>query len=89
MVEEVNTVITPGESIDVLVTEIGIAINPLRQDLMEIYKNGDIPVFTIEELKEKALSIVGIPEKIQYEDDVVALVEYRDGSIIDVVRKVK
>ncbi|WP_040213995.1 citrate lyase subunit alpha [Clostridium polynesiense] len=89
VVEEVNTVITPGESIDVLVTEIGIAINPLRQDLMEIYKNGDIPVFTIEELKEKALSIVGIPEKIQYEDDVVALVEYRDGSIIDVVRKVK
>lgn len=89
ILDEVNTVITPGESIDVIVTEIGIAINPLRQDLIECFKNIGIPQYTIQELKEKAEKIVGVPDKIEYEDKVVAIVEYRDGSIIDVVRKVK
>lgn len=89
VVDSVNTVITPGESIDLVVTELGMAINPRRTDLIEKFKNSNIPVFTIEELKDKAESIVGVPEKIQYEDEVVAIVEYRDGTVIDVVRKLK
>lgn len=89
IVDSVNTVITPGDSVDVLVTEVGIAINPKRTDLIERFKNIDIPIFTIKELKDKVESIVGVPDKIQYDDKVVAIVEYRDGSIIDVVRKVK
>ncbi|HAZ37747.1 MAG TPA: citrate lyase subunit alpha [Clostridiaceae bacterium] len=89
IVDSVNTVITPGESIDIVVTELGIAINPRRADLIERFKDVDIPAYTIEELRKKAESIVGIPDKIEYDDKVVAIVEYRDGSIIDVVRKVK
>lgn len=89
VVEAVNTVITPGETIDVVVTDIGVAINPLRKDLIERFKDLSIPMFTIEALKEKAEQIVGVPEKIQYEDEVIAIIEYRDGSIIDVVRKIK
>lgn len=89
VVDKVNTVVTPGESIDVVVTELGIAINPKRQDLIEAFKNLPVPQYTIEELKEQAYAIVGIPDPIEYEDKVVALIEYRDGSIIDVVRKVK
>lgn len=89
IVDSVNTVITPGDSVDVIVTEIGIAINPKRTDLIERFKNINIPVFTIQQLKEKVESIVGVPDKIEYDDKVVAIVEYRDGSIIDVVRKVK
>lgn len=88
IVECVNTVITPGTSIDVLVTEIGIAINPRRVDLIERFKHVSIPVFTILELKDKIESVVGVAERIQYEDKVVAIIEYRDGSIIDVVRKI-
>ena len=87
-VESVNTVITPGTSVDVVVTEIGIAINPNRQDLIEHFKGLDVPQYTIKELQEKAYSIVGNPEPIQYGDKVVAVIEYRDGSIIDVVRNV-
>ena len=87
-VEHVNTVVTPGSSVDVVVTEIGIAINPLREDLIEHFKTIDIPQFTIKELQEKAYSIVGTPDPIQYGDKVVALIEYRDGSLIDVVRNV-
>lgn len=89
VVDSVNTVITPGDSIDVLVTEIGIAINPKRTDLIERFKNVNIPVFTIQELKDKIESVVGVPERIEYEEKVIGIVEYRDGSIIDVVRKVK
>lgn len=89
IVDKVNTVITPGDSIDIVVTELGIAINPKRKDLMEAYKNINIPVLTLEELKNKAYSIVGVPDSIEYDDKIVAIVEYRDGSIIDVVKKVK
>ncbi|MFC6604241.1 citrate lyase subunit alpha [Ectobacillus funiculus] len=89
IVERVNTVITPGETIDVVVTDRGIAVNPLRQDLLERFTNAKLPVFTIEELKEKAEKITGMPKPIEYEDKIVGIVEYRDGSIIDVIRQVK
>ena len=88
IVDQVNAIVTPGSSIDVVVTEVGIAINPLRKDLVEHFKDLDVPQFTIEELKEKAYHIVGTPEPVQYGDKVVALIEYRDGTLIDVVRNV-
>ena len=82
--------ITPWKSIDVLVTEVGVAINPQRKDLIAIFERiPQIPVFTIEELQQKAEKIVGIPEPLQFTDRIVAYVEYRDGSILDVVRQVK
>lgn len=89
VVEEVNTIVTPGESIDVVVTDIGIAINPMRTDLIEMLAGIDVPVYTIKELKEKAYKIVGNPDPIVYSENVVAVIEYRDGSVIDVVRQVK
>lgn len=89
VVDAVNTVITPGESIDVLVTDHGVAVNPLRKDLIERLKKINVPLHTIEELKEMAYKIVGEPDKIEYDDQVVGIVEYRDGTVIDVVRKVK
>ena len=90
VVKDVTTLITPGSSIDVLVTEIGIAINPLRQDLIESFKGiRNLPIYTIEELQQKAERIVGIPESLEYTDRVVACIEYRDGSILDVVREIK
>ncbi|MCB5953297.1 citrate lyase subunit alpha [Enterococcus sp. BWT-B8] len=88
IVDTVNTVVTPGTSIDVVVTEVGIAIHPNRQDLIDHFKELDVPQYTIEELKEKAYSIVGTPEAIQYGEKVVALIEYRDGTLIDVVKNV-
>ena len=87
-VDKVNTVITPGTSVDVVVTEVGIAINPNRPDLIEYFKDLKVPQLTIEELKEKAYAIVCNPQPIQYGDKIVALIEYRDGSLIDVVRNV-
>ena len=57
--DRITTVTTPGETVDVLVTERGIAINPLRKDLIEKFKNSNLPIKTIEELKEIAESMTG------------------------------
>ena len=86
---EVTTVTTPGESVDVVITDYGIAINPRRQDLIEAMKDVDLPFKTIEELRDMAYSIVGEPEKVQFEDRVVGIIEARDGTIMDVVRQIK
>ena len=86
---QVTTVTTPGESIDVVITDYGIAINPLRQDLIECMKDVDLPFKTIGELRDIAYSIVGEPEKVRFTDKVVGIIESRDGTIMDVVRQVK
>ncbi len=86
---DVTTVTTPGESIDVVITDYGIAINPRRQDLIDCMKNVDLPFKTIEELRDIAYSIVGEPERVQFDDKVVGIIESRDGTVMDVVRKIK
>ena len=87
--EHVVTVTTPGDCVDVLVTDYGIAVNPLRPDLIECLDKAGIKHVPVEELKEKAYSLVGRPDDLQWEDKVVAVLEARDGTILDVVRKIK
>ncbi len=87
--DAVTTVTTPGETVDVIVTERGIAVNPRHQGLRgELLRRG-LPVKDIRQLQEEIYHITGRPRPLEFEDEVVALIEYRDGSIIDVVRKVK
>ena len=89
IVDEVTTLCGPGELIDVIVTERGIAINPLRKDLLEKVKHTDLPVKSIHELKDEAERICGKPEKPTFSDKVVAVVKWVDGTVIDVVRQIK
>jgi len=89
IVEQVTTVSTPGETIDVVVTERGIAVNPRRQDLIDRLRQNNIQITPIEELKQMAEEITGKPAKIEFDDKIVAVIEYRDGTVIDVVKKVK
>ena len=87
---EVTTVTTPGESIDVVVTDYGVAVNPARQDILEALREADcVPLRTFEELRDIAYSIVGEPQKVEFEDRVVGIIEARDGTIMDVVRQIK
>jgi len=85
----VTTVTTPGESVDVIVTDYGIAVNPGRQDLIDALKNTKLPLCTIEELRDQAYAIVGEPQPVQFGEKIVGIIEARDGSIMDVVREVK
>jgi citrate lyase subunit alpha / citrate CoA-transferase len=89
IVDEVTTLCGPGELIDVIVTERGIAINPLRKDLLEKAKHSNLPVKSIHELKDEAERICGKPEKPIFSDKVVAVVKWVDGTVIDVVRQIK
>lgn len=86
--DRVTTVTTPGESVDMVVTEKGIAINPLRTDLIEALKGTRLPLMTINELKDIAEDLTGKPQQIKTSDEIVAVVEYRDGTVIDVINKV-
>ena len=88
IVDEVTTLCGPGELIDVIVTERGIAINPLRTDLLEKVKGSGLPVKTIHELKEEAEAICGKPDKPRFTDKIVAAIKWVDGTVIDVVRQV-
>ena len=89
VVDDVVVVSTPGESVDVLVTDYGICVNPRRQDLIEQLKAAKIPLKTIEELRDLAYSITGKPRKPVFTDKIVALIEYRDGTLIDVLREIE
>ena len=87
--DEVTTICGPGELIYVIVTERGIAINPNRKDLIEKLKGSDLPVKTIEELKDEAERICGKPAKPNLDDEIIAVIKWVDGTVIDAVRKVK
>ena len=87
IIDKVTTITTPGEDVDVLVTERGIAINPKRTDLLEKVKDSKLPVYTIDELYEMAHKITGVPSKIERSKDIIGFVEYRDGTIIDTLYK--
>lgn len=88
--DEVTTITTPGETVDVLVTDRGIAINPRHQKLIEHLKaTSDLKIYTIEELYEKALNLTGVPKKVKNDNRIVAISQYRDGTCLDVIRKVE
>jgi citrate lyase subunit alpha/citrate CoA-transferase len=89
VMDKVSTLTTPGETIDMLVTERGIAVNPRRPDLKEKLLAAGLPVQDITALKKIAEDIAGVPEKLVAGDKIVAVVEYRDGTVIDVVHQVK
>jgi citrate lyase subunit alpha/citrate CoA-transferase len=89
VVDDVVVVSTPGESVDVLVTDHGIAVNPQRKDLIDRLKDAGVVLKTIEELRDIAYSITGKPRKPEFTDKIVALIEYRDGTLIDVLREVR
>lgn len=89
ILDSVTTITSPGETVDVIVTEMGVAINPLRHDLAEKAKSvKDIPIMDIREMKDRIEKITGKPERPEKKERVVALIEYRDGTIIDTVREV-
>ncbi|BCG10311.1 citrate lyase subunit alpha [Buttiauxella agrestis] len=89
LVDEVTTCVTPGSSVDILVTDHGIAVNPARPELAETLKEAGMKVVSIEWLRERAGLLTGKPQPIEFTDRVIAVVRYRDGSVIDVVRQVK
>lgn len=87
VMDDVQTIVTPGEAVDVIVTERGVAVNPRRQDLIENLKGSGLPLMSIHDLRNMAYELGGKPEPIEYDDEITGIVEYRDGSVLDVIRR--
>ena len=87
--DKVTNIVTPGESVDILVSDRGICVNPKRDDLKEKLNNNNIETRNIKEVYEEIISLTGIPSKVSYTDKIVGVVEYRDGTVIDIIYQIK
>jgi citrate lyase subunit alpha/citrate CoA-transferase len=87
--KKVNNVVTPGESVDIVVTERGICVNPNNKQLEADLKKAGLNVKSIYELEKEVDKITGIPEPIEHTDKIVGVIEYRDGTIIDTIKQIK
>ncbi len=85
--EKVTTITTPGETVDVLVTERGIAINPLRKDLIKHFSKHNLKIVDIKELYDYSTSLTGKPKIIKKGGQIVGEIQYRDGTVIDYLYK--
>ncbi len=88
IVKRVNTIVTPGSVVDVVVTDQGIAVNPARPDVAEKLAAAGIPVTSIEQLQKRCERIVGVPEPIRYKEKIVGVAMYRDNTVIDLIREI-
>ena len=91
VVDRVFTCCTPGETVACVVTQAGIALNPRHRnyaELREDLERAGIKPVDIQELRRLAEELTGRPEPIKTTQRIVAVVEYRDGTVVDVVREV-
>jgi citrate lyase subunit alpha/citrate CoA-transferase len=89
IVDRVTTLCGPGELIDVVITERGIAINPKRTDLIDAVKGSKLPIRTIQEIQKEVEQMCGgKPEPPKLGEKVVAAIKWVDGTVIDSVRQV-
>ena len=85
VVDHITCVSTPGETIDVLVTQKGVAVNPRQKELAQRLRDAGLPVCGIDELKARAEAMTGVPQPIVRGDHPVAEVLYRDGTHLDTI----
>ncbi|HXZ81272.1 MAG TPA: citrate lyase subunit alpha [Terriglobales bacterium] len=89
IVDEVTTLTGPGELIDVIVTERGIAINPCRQDLSDAVKGSKLPIRPLADIQREVENICGgKPQKPRRLDRAVAVVKWVDGTVLDTIWQV-
>jgi len=90
IVDEVSTLVGPGEMIDVIATERGLCINPKRKDLLKALKNSKLPIRDIKDLKKEVDEICGgKPAKPKLnKNKVVAIIKWVDGTVLDSVFEV-
>ena len=88
VMDRVTCVSTPGNCVDLLVTQAGIAVNPLRPDLEKKLKAAKLPVVKIEYLKEISEALNGVAEKAKFTEKEVARVYTRRGELLDRIYQV-
>jgi len=96
VVDRVYTRTTPGEVVDVVVTEDLAAVNPrsrspYRESILEQAGREGLKLVDMDELHhrsmEKAREFGSIPRPIETTDEILHAVEWRDGTLLDVIRR--
>ncbi len=96
VVDKVYTRTTPGEVIDAVVTEEYVAVNKnskstKKDAILENAKKNGLKLVSIEELHElsmkKAKEFGKLPTKTETTDEVVHIIEWRDGTLLDTIKK--
>jgi citrate lyase subunit alpha/citrate CoA-transferase len=86
IVDEVTTMTGPGDMIDVVVTERGIAINPRRTDLLHSLMGSKLPIRPIQDIKAEVEKICGgKPARPRLGNRPCAIVKWVDGTVLDTV----
>ncbi|MFZ7102464.1 MAG: citrate lyase subunit alpha [Peptococcaceae bacterium] len=88
IVDQVICKSTPGDVVDVVVTQYGIAVNPRRQELKYQLVDAGLPVSDINDLYKMATDLAGVPKKPKFGDKVVAEVYHRTNYKLDEIRNV-
>jgi citrate lyase subunit alpha / citrate CoA-transferase len=86
--DSVTTLTTPGDVVDAIVTNEGIAINPRRKDLIKKVKD-KVNLVKIEDLRDMAYDETGGPPKLDLGDEIIGVTKWRDGTLLDVIYRVK
>ena len=98
VVERVFTRTTPGEVVDVIVTEDYAAVNPKSKStyksvILERAQQFGVKLVTIEELRAKSVakaeSFGKIPPDVKTTDEVVHVIEWRDGTLLDTIKRLE
>ena len=91
IVDRVTTITTPGSTIDVLVTEAGVAVNPQREELAARLVAAGVNVVPLARLHDlsqtDASPRLRADAAVEQAKRIVALQQYRDGTVIDVLRQ--
>lgn len=85
--EKVTTITSPGDIIDAIVTNQGIAINPKRKDLLKVLR-GKIDIVDITDLKKNAYDATGGPQEPKLGSEIIGLTKYFDGTVLSNIYKV-
>ncbi len=85
--DKVTTISTPGEMIDVVITNAGIAVNPKNTELIKHLRNSDVDILDMTTLRDMAYSEAALIEP-EFTDEICTAIEYRDGTLMDVVYRV-
>lgn len=92
VVDHCLCVSTPGSTVDVVVTQRGIAVNTQggkNEELKAKLLAAKLPVVEIGDLKRMAEEIAGTPKAVPMGTKEVAKVIYRDGTLLDTIYSVK
>ncbi len=96
VVDKVYTRTTPGEVVDVVVTENYVAVNPnstssYKNNIIEKAGEFGVNLVSIEELHQKSLEKAAefgtTPPPAETTDEVVHIIEWRDGTLLDTIKK--